>query len=188
MPLILDSYAKVETILKVAVKRGIKILSLTEHDSFESYFAVQKMIEEKNLDILLIPGIEVSSKGGHILGYGIKHLIPRGLSIQETIDKIHEQGGVVVAAHPYGPYKSLRGAIFKHNFDALEISPGILPQNLNRKTVKAAKKLGLPYLNSRDAHSARSIVRNVTYFSDETQTIEDVLKAIKTGNFRLKPE
>ena len=37
---------------------------------------------------LVIPAIEVSTRSGHVLGYGLHDVVPRGLSVRETVERI----------------------------------------------------------------------------------------------------
>ena len=63
------------------------------------------MAKTRNTDILAIPSIEISSSLGHILGFGCEENIPRDLSPQETIDRIHDLGGLAIVPHPYCFYR-----------------------------------------------------------------------------------
>ena len=38
---------------------------------------------------------------GEVIGLFIKENIPRGMSLRETIDAIHEQGGLAYVPHPF---------------------------------------------------------------------------------------
>ncbi|MDO8516546.1 MAG: PHP domain-containing protein [Nanoarchaeota archaeon] len=56
-------------IVRKAKEKGIKNLALTDHNSFQGIIEAQK--EAKKQDINLIPGIELRSKEGEVLGYFI---------------------------------------------------------------------------------------------------------------------
>src|SRR6266568_4696750 len=50
--------------------------------------------------------MEISSLDGHIIGLGVPNPVPRGLSGDETIQRIRQLGGVSIVAHPYDMYRS----------------------------------------------------------------------------------
>lgn len=60
-----------EAVIDFCIKNGIKILSITDHDTVQAYSIVEDYVQEK--DIVLIPGVELStsyhSTDFHILGY-----------------------------------------------------------------------------------------------------------------------
>lgn len=69
-----DGQDKPEELVKIAAAAGIKVMSLTDHDTINGLERAGNTAEM--LGIEFIPGIEISSQGGrelHILGYGISH-------------------------------------------------------------------------------------------------------------------
>lgn len=109
-----DCNAKIEEIIKIAKERGIGFIGITDHNSIRSW----KKINSK----IIIPGIEVSSKSGHILGLYIEDKIPKGLSAEETIRKIHEQKGLAIAPHPFEPWRNGIGRkVFELDLDGVEV-------------------------------------------------------------------
>jgi len=57
------------------------------------------------LHIKVTPGIEVSTKNGHLLVYGIRKEIDVGMKMIETIKIARELGGFTVLAHPFEFYR-----------------------------------------------------------------------------------
>ncbi len=49
----------------------------------------------------------MTTSEGHLLAYGINGPVPKGLPVQETIDLVHNGGGIAVAAHPYRAWSGL---------------------------------------------------------------------------------
>lgn len=63
-----DSFAKIDNIFRKAIQENIKIIALSDHNTVDgSKVACEK---SKDLDILVVPSIEISSSEGHILGFG----------------------------------------------------------------------------------------------------------------------
>ena len=83
-----DGRTTPEELVEYAVANGIGCVAVTDHNSFEAYDVLKD-----NGKVIIIPAEEVSSSEGHIVALGIDRLIPRGLSIQETIDRIHREAG-----------------------------------------------------------------------------------------------
>src|SRR4030065_2448846 len=91
-----DSIITPKELVFYAKKRGLTAVALTDHNQVDG---ARKIARET--DFLIIPGTEVSSLGGHIVGLNVDGVLPIGLSADETVDKIHRAGGVAIACHPY---------------------------------------------------------------------------------------
>jgi predicted metal-dependent phosphoesterase TrpH len=173
-----DSVITPKELVFYAKKRGLTAVAVTDHDKVEG---AQKIAKET--DFLIIPGTEVSSRDGHIVGLNVHELIPRGLSADETVDRIHKAGGIAIACHPFA---LLKGSVGKHvsgKFDAVEvINASAFP--FNRATSKAdqlAERLKLPKVAGTDAHYGPVIGQAYTVIDSEAN-VEAIVKAIKNGN------
>jgi len=85
----------------VSVHTRLDLIAITDHNTLEGYYRAREFHDRRENDHLhgieLIPGIEVSSRDGHILGINVTRVIPRGLSAAETVTAIHEAGGLALA-------------------------------------------------------------------------------------------
>jgi hypothetical protein len=86
-----DGRDDVRTILRAAARRDLDGLSITDHDTLRGSQQAMKIIREDKLDLILIPGAEVTTSEGHLLVLGIEDLPPRGLSPEETTELELEQ-------------------------------------------------------------------------------------------------
>ena len=136
----------------------------------------------KDDDIFVIPSIEISSLEGHIIGYGCEENIKRDLSAEETIDLIHDQGGLAIIPHPYCFYR--HGLLCKKDYKDLKID-AIETKNArfiigycNNKAKKLSNKEKLPGLGASDAHYYK-FVGDCYSEIDCEKDIDSVLKAIK---------
>jgi len=172
-----DSVITPKQLVFYAKKRGLTSVAVTDHNKVEG---AQKIA--KQTDLLIIPGIEVSSMHGHIVGLNVNELIPRGLSADETVDRIHEAGGIAVACHPFALMKGSVGKHVTDKFDAVEaINASAFP--FNRATSKAdqlAERLKLPEVAGTDAHYGPVIGQAYTVI-DAEPNVEAIIKAIKNG-------
>ena len=127
--------------------------------------------------------MEVSSVDGHIVALNLQELIPRGLSAKETVDRIHQAGGIAIAVHPYA---WLKGSLTRHieeaKFDAIEtLNASAIPFGLNkRKATAAARKLKLPQVAGTDAHFGPTIGYGYTALDCEPN-VDSIAKAIVNG-------
>ena len=175
-----DSKSKLEDIFKVAKKKDIEIIGISDHNTVEGSKKAQKLA--KNYDLLVIPSIEVSTLEGHVLGFGCEENIKRDLQAAETIDLIHDQGGLAIIPHPYCFYR--HGLLCKENYKELKID-AIETKNArfiigycNNKAKKLSKKENLPGLGASDAHFYK-FVGDCYSKIDCEKDIDSVLKSIK---------
>ena len=165
-----------EEVLTYSKKRGLDGVAITDHDTIEGALKLVKKSE-----LIVIPGVEVSTLRGHVLALNITRPIPSGLSLYETIQLIHDAGGIAVAAHPNVFYKRLKGRVAS-NFDAIEVInssafPFFASTYLSRKL---AFRLNLPQTAGSDAHYAPEIGFAYTMVN-AGQEVNEIVQAIKKG-------
>jgi len=152
-----------EQLLRVATKRGLDGIAVTDHNTIQGALATAKL--NKNKDFEVIVGSETSTKQGHVLGYYLNKKIASD-DIFEVINQIKEQGGISAVAHPYTYLReSLAIPFEKIRPDAFECFNGrsIFPFE-NSKAKKAALKSGLPVIAGSDAHFPFEVGRVFTEF------------------------
>lgn len=178
-----DSSSKIDDILKVANEKDIDIIAISDHNTVDGTSEVLK--KTRNTDILAIPSIEISSSHGHILGFGCEENVPRDLSPEETIDKIHDLGGLAIIPHPYCFYR--HGLLHKTDYKTLKID-AIETKNArfivgycNNKAKNLSKKEKIPGLGASDSHYWKFVGDCYSQIDCEMD-IDSVLKAIKKGN------
>lgn len=100
----IDSYLKLDTIIKVCQKKGINAVAVTDHGTIEGAEGLREKIEKKNAKIKVITGEEIFTSKGEVIGLFLKERIPYSLSPEETIRRIKKQGGLVYIPHPFIPF------------------------------------------------------------------------------------
>ncbi|MHC1631262.1 MAG: CehA/McbA family metallohydrolase [Methanotrichaceae archaeon] len=177
-----DGQDDVNQILKAAMKKKLDGISITDHDTLEGSFAAQRLVQEQNLDLIIIPGSEVTTSEGHLLAIGIEDLPPLKKSPEKTIDAIHELGGIAIASHPFHLF---RHAMFRiPNCDAVEVyNSKHLFGIANAWARREAQKRGLPMTAGSDAHMAETVGLGVTEI--DAQDVDGVLDAICAGRTRI---
>jgi predicted metal-dependent phosphoesterase TrpH len=170
-----DGRQSLDEVIRRCSELGLGAVSVTDHNGMNCYpFQAQ--------GVIVLPGMEITTADGHVLAYLINEPVPRGRSVDETIDLIHEQGGIAVAAHPYRWWsglgeKNVRG----RKFDALETLNSRSLRLGNLRAARLARTMGLPGIGGSDAHITDHIGRALTIFPDDCQNAEDLARAIRTG-------
>ncbi len=157
---------------------GFGCVAITDHNEFRAF--------EDEMDnpegIIVIPAEEVSSSEGHIVALGIDRRIPRDLGIRETIDAIHEAGGIAIAAHPYRWWSGLgEKNTLAYDFDGIEALNARSIPSANRKSMKLARKIGKPMAAGSDAHTPEKIGHGYVELPDDLTTWQEVMAAIREG-------
>ena len=163
-------------LLDHAVQIGLDGLAVTDHDEIDGSLLVAELASHWGL--IAVPGVEVSSRGGHIIALGVTEMIPKGLSPADTIDRIHELGGIAVAAHPLNFVVSLRRhEIIGLPLDALETHNARSPSN--RKASRLHRRLPLGQTGGSDAHSIDEIGGGITEVPGTFTSYQQILHEIK---------
>ncbi|MCF0225890.1 MAG: PHP domain-containing protein [Methanobrevibacter sp.] len=173
-----DCLTRLEDIIKIANNKNLDIIAISDHDTVEGSKVGRKI---NNTDLLIIPSIEISSRDGHIIGLGCQELIGKGQDPAETIDKIHDQGGLAIVPHPYCFYRHglLDKTSDKLDFDAIEVKNArFIFGYSNNKAKKLSKKEKIPGLGASDAHY-KNFIKDCYTQIDCEKDIDSVLKAIK---------
>jgi len=178
-----------EAIVENAIRLGLDGISITDHNSVKGSQRAIQYVNEKKLSLLVISGAEIRSLAGDILALGILDDIKPKLSISETIDRIKEQGGIAIAAHPY-KYNTKLGiklldAAVNSQFDAIEVFNSNVRKGANEKAMQLAEKLRMPGVAGSDAHCIENLGRGITCLDTEDLSVDAVFNAIKQNKIQL---
>jgi len=177
-----DGHDDVQTILRAAARRGLGGLAITDHDTDVGSKIATTIIKEQKLDLILIPGAEVTTAEGHLLVLGISELLPRGRSPEETTEMAHEQGGITIVPHPYHPFRHAIGRI--PECDAVEVyNSKHLFGIANARARRGARKRHLPMVAGSDSHFAATVGLGVTEI--DAANAEEAVEAIRKGHTRI---
>ncbi len=168
-----DSDMTLKEIEQAALERGLDGIALTDHNELTIF---------RSKKILIIPGEEVATSSGEVIGLGLRKKIEKDLTPEETIRQIHEQGGIAIAPHPFDYFRSGLGLQLEHlDIDAVET---LNARCLFLKPVKMAEKFadekGLPKVGGSDAHTQGEIGNAYTELRCEKK-MASILNAVKNG-------
>lgn len=167
--------------MRAAEAAGLDAIAITDHDSVEG----AKMALLCETSVLVIPGIEVTTKQGHLLVLGVTEIIPAGLDVVETVALAHRMGALLILPHPYHVWRhgvARRQKAGMIVVDAVEsFNSRYIVGSANRKAARIALKLGKPCVGGSDAHNARFVGFGRTYV-DAEKSVPAILDAIRAGN------
>ena len=179
-----DGWASPAKIVEEATRRGFPLIAITDHDHVEGAKRVQELIYQQNSSLQMITGVEVSTRQGHLLGLFVTKAPKAMRSVEESIENIKEQGGLVIVPHPLGKLvPSLSRAKIDvllekgYAIDGIEMyNPS--PANASmRLVVRAAnQQWGLAETGGSDAHFWQHIGAAYTLFPGSSP--EDLRQAI----------
>jgi len=161
-------------------KKRLDGVAITDHDTIKGWAKFEKTLNKHGF--IAIPGVEVSAKNAHILALNIKMRIPSGLEIGETIDLIHDDGGLAIAAHPVAVYRGWTRKL-SGRFDAIEVvNASSFPFYFSTFFARRlAARLKLPQVAGSDAHYYREVGAAYTIVKADDSSLDDVLQAIEKG-------
>jgi len=175
-----DGESSVEEILRQAEAEGLDAIAITDHDSVEG---AKKALAIPS-PVLVIPGIEVSTKQGHLLVLGVTEEIPAGLDVVATVNIARTMGALTILPHPYHVWRhgvARRKKTGMSAVDAVEVfNSRYIVGSANRKAARIAKRLGKPCVGGSDAHNSRYVGYGRTYVEAE-KTVPAILEAIRAG-------
>ena len=179
-----DGRASPAQVIKAALDRGLPLIAITDHDHIEGAKRVADLLAQQELPLQMITGVEVSTRQGHLLGLFVNKA-PRSLrSVEESIDAIKEQGGLVIIPHPMGRLvPSLSRAkieqLLKNGFpiDGIEIyNPSPANASMRLAVRNANQQWRLAETGGSDAHFWQHIGEAYTLFPGSTP--DDLRRAI----------
>ena len=156
----------------------LDVIAITDHDSIEGALRAADYAARLRKAPHVVIGEEVSSRHGHILGLFMEKRVRPGMSAAATVQAIHEQGGVAVAAHPFWRTdRSARGRTVhgvgwlaaELEFDGIEVensTPGFYL--FNQLARRLCEYVAAAELGNSDAHILDAIGRAYTSFPGRT--------------------
>lgn len=152
-------------LLRLAQARGLDCIAVTDHDRIVGARRCLELAEADPSLPRVIPGVEVRSKHGEIVGLFLERDIPAGRSGLYTIDLIHAYGGIVYLPHPFDHLRRATLAADRveelaRHADVIEVANGraLLPQ-ANGRALALATRSGARLGAGSDAHFAGEVGR-----------------------------
>lgn len=173
-----DSTITINQLLSGILAAGINAIAITDHENMEGYKRLKNSPSFKN--ILLIPGIEITTTIGDLIILGLeKPIIFHDPLV--LIEKNKQEGGIIVAPHPFDENrKSIGNLCAKIGVDLIEAYNGRSSPKANREAKEFASALNIKMIGGSDAHKKEDLGSVVNILECE-KTIEDVLNELRKG-------
>jgi len=164
----------------VEAETDLDVIAITDHERIDGALRAREMHAAGRYSFELVVGEEITTRRGHVLALFITERIPALRPLAETLERIHDQGGIAIAAHPMAPLtpslgtRSLLAAHGtenrRHRLDAIELmNPSAAGrarraarQRINRNVLRLAA------VGNSDAHVLEGIGTAWTWFPGST--------------------
>jgi predicted metal-dependent phosphoesterase TrpH len=183
----MDSTSALEDILSRCLEMNINCIAITDHNAFEGAIKLKELAP-----FTVIPGEEILTPNGEIIGYFMKEYVPSNQPLEAVISALKAQGALVAIPHPFDTFRGLRNLdstqldLLGSQVDVVEVfnARTLLPGDSD-KAAAFARKHGLPASAGSDAHSTREIGR--TYVEmPPFQDKEGFLKSLSASRIQRR--
>jgi predicted metal-dependent phosphoesterase TrpH len=190
-----DGTVAVQALLDhVEAATDLDVIAITDHERIDGALRASEIHAAGDYSFEFVVGEEVTTRRGHVLALFITERIPALRPLPETIERIHDQGGIAIAAHPMAPLTPSLGTRSliavqtagdrRQRLDAIEL---MNPSAAGRARRNARGRLNddilrLPAVGNSDAHVLEGIGTAWTWFPGSTAA--GYRRAVEEGTTR----
>ena len=167
---------------KLHAHHAIKGVAITDHDTTQGINHVRRLAEPYK-DIVIIPGVEITTQQGHLIILGVEETPPLPITVWEAVDFGMEQGGVIIAPHPFRSASGLGENLEEIQVHAIEVLNSRATNEENHMALELSKIKGVSMVAGSDGHSIDQLFAAYTKV-DSGETVDEILCAIKNGNVK----
>lgn len=179
-----DSRLTLEEITHQLPYAGVRGFALTDHNSVAGHREIPAL-RDANPGLLILPGVEVSAREGHLLTYGVSEVPPLQRPVDETCEWVRDHGGEVVLAHPFRVGHGVgRRVADSARVVGIETINGHSSVVANFKAEVIAARRSLARTGGSDVHQLSDIGRAFTEFPADATSVDDLLEAIRRRTVR----
>lgn len=184
-----DAVGSPEAMIAAAKKKGLSGIAITDHDTCEGveYLRRKGLIRDDGEAVegfLIVPGVEVSTREGHLLCLGTTLPYMKRKPAVEVVSAIQERGGIAIAPHAYDRFRAgIREEILNDlDLAAVEtFNAAVSMKCFNTHASHYAQRRGLPQTAASDAHHAAAVGVSSTSYELPTLSQNALLAAISQG-------
>ncbi len=181
-----DSFNKLADLIRVAKKKNISRLAITDHNCIDGAIVAKEMSPE-----LVIIGEEILTTKGELLAFFVKEAIPSGLSPMLAIEKLRDQNAFISVSHPFDHlrhgWKIEDLKMISPFVDAIEIfNARSFSKEINEKAVQFAQENNLSGTVGSDAHTLPEVgkaVLSIPEFLDADSLRKVLPEAVGITNY-----
>jgi len=178
----LDCLTRLDDLHGIVQRKGIDKLAITDHNTAQAALEMAR-----RFPLWVIPGEEIMTTKGEILGWYIREEIPAGLSPEETIRVLRDQGAVIGVSHPFDRYR--KGAWKREDLleiialvDSIEVFNSRCIHNQdNAEALAFAEEYNVIGTSGSDAHSRVEYGRGVMLLEPFANNAEGLKNALASA-------
>jgi hypothetical protein len=190
-----DGTASVQAVLDHVERRtDLDLIAITDHERIDGALRAREIHAAGAYSFQLVVGEEITTRRGHVLALFITERVLALRPLRETLERIHDQGGLAIAPHPMAPLTPSLGARSllachhaadpRQRFDAIEI---MNPSAAGRARRDARQRLNTEVLHlaevgNSDAHVPEGIGSAWSWFPGSSA--EDYRAAVAAATTR----
>jgi len=181
-----DSQTKPKDLVERLVAHpSIKVAAVTDHDSVKGIKTVRDLAKPYP-DVLIVPGVEISTPQGDIVILGTEELPPKPWSVESVVEFAKANSFVSIAAHPFREW-GLGEATRTSGVDAIEVLNGGSLYSANKLAHDLAVQMGLPGVAGSDSHKPSELFSVYTEVQ-AGMNVDEILKAVRKGLVKVSLE
>lgn len=143
--------------LQAARRAGLQRVAVTDHNVLRGALEAARLEPE-----FFIPGEEIETTEGELLGYFVREEIPPGLEPEEAITRLRDQGAVISVSHPFDHLRAAwREPVLLRILPLVDAIEGFnarcMSAAYNRQAAAFALAQRKPVTAGSDAHSASEL-------------------------------
>jgi predicted metal-dependent phosphoesterase TrpH len=153
----------------------LDVIAITDHDETAASLEGREWAARQRYRIQVVPGVEVTTRDGHLLALFVEERPPALRGLQATAEWVFARGGLCIAAHPFTRWThSLNtGALCPAAENGLLAGVEVFNASLagrasQPRALRFAERYGLARIGSSDAHMVSMVGLARTRFAGRT--------------------
>jgi predicted metal-dependent phosphoesterase TrpH len=171
-----DGTMEVQALLDHVERRtDLDLIAVTDHERIDGAQRAQELHAAGDYHFGLVIGEEITTRRGHLLALFLTDRVPALRSLEETIERVHAQGGIAIAPHPMAPLTPSLGRRSlmrlhhdpdpRHGLDAIEmLNPSVAGRARRPHRMALNEVMGLAAVGNSDAHVLENVGTGWTWF------------------------
>ena len=182
-----DSDIDPDVLVERARLAGLDAVVITEHD-YQWKPAELADLNARAGGLVVLSGVEVSTREGHFLVYGLPDLdgVRPGIALADLLAVVRAKGAAIVAAHPFRWDQEFDRIVAQHGpvFDGVELVSNNVTPETRAKAEALLKATPMGVTGSSDGHQPDAVGCYYTEFPGQVATMADFVAALRRGDGR----
>jgi hypothetical protein len=183
-----DGTRPAEEVIADYEQRGYDYLAISDHDQF-----VDPRSYQDRTKLILLPAVEVTARGPHILHIGATEPVEPSENRQEVVDRIAAQNGFSVLNHPnwqshynHCPQELMESLV---GYAGIEIYNGVIerlegvPLATDRWDRLLSQGRRVWGFGTDDAHAPQDVALAWSVVQVDDRSVESIIEALRAGRF-----